>query len=136
MWGAMGCFSVLGIVISSILTTGCATLISGRTQEIRVRSNPPGATVTVEPSGEHTTTPGTLSLRRSGAPYRLLFELQGHTRQSVMLTTSTNAWVWANLLIGIVPGAFLTIVDSSTGAELTLTPDDVDAQLPATDALR
>ena len=126
--------TVVGIVISSVLTAGCATLISGRTQEIRVRSNPPGATVMVEPSGEHTTTPGTLSLRRSGAPYRLLFELQGHTRQSVMLTTSTNAWTWANLAIGIVPGAFLMMVDTSTGAELALTPDDVDAQLTATDA--
>ena len=131
----MRCFTVLGITVS-VLTAGCATLISGRTQGIRVRSNPPGATVTVEPSGERTTTPGTLSLRRSGAPYRLLFELQGHARQSVMLTTSTNAWTWANLVVGIVPGIFLMFVDSSTGAELALTPDDVDAQLTATDASR
>ncbi len=109
-----------------LMSTGCASIISGSEQEISLTSQPSGATVTVEPGGQQATTPGTLLLKRKDGPYRLNFTLDGHEPYSVMLTTDMNGWVYGNLILGGIIGF---LIDSSTGASTTLNPDEVNANL-------
>jgi hypothetical protein len=104
----------------------CATIISGTKQSIRVTSVPPGALVTAEPGGDRVTTPAKITLQRKGAPYRLTFTLQGYQPYHVTISADRNGWLWGNLILGGIPGG---IIDSSSGAMYTLSPDEVHANL-------
>src|SRR5262245_60518029 len=118
---------LIGILaLSASLSTGCATIVSGSTQDISVSSVPAGATVTADPGGWKATTPGTLTLKRKDGPYKVTFTLEGHDPYSVWLTTDTNAWLWGNLIIGGIIGL---IVDTSTGAYQKLSPEEINANL-------
>lgn len=115
-----GAFAVFPALLS------CATIISGKTQDILVSSLPPGATVTANPTGEHVITPAKLTLRRDEAPYRLSFRLDGYEPYNVTISSATNGWVYANLLLGGIVGL---IVDFATGAATKLQPEEVNANL-------
>jgi hypothetical protein len=107
---------------------GCATIISGTTQNIGVSSTPPGATVTAEPGGHRVVAPAKMTLRRKEAPYRLSFNLEGYQPYNVTISADTNGWIFGNLIIGGIIGI---IVDSSTGASNKLSPGEVHANLVA-----
>lgn len=115
----------------TLFAQGCATIVSGRTQEIQLRSEPADVLVTAQPGGHTVTTPATLTLPRLGSGYRLRFEKPGYEPQDVRLTTSQNGWLWGNILIG---GLIGLAVDYNTGAAYTLTPAEVEARLPPTQA--
>jgi len=117
---------ILCVALSASVFAGCATIISGSTQDISVTSVPSGATVTAEPGGMKATTPGVLVLNRKAGPYKVTFTLDGHDPYSVMLTTDMNGWVWGNLILGGIIGL---VVDMSTGASIKLTPEEVNANL-------
>lgn len=114
------------VALAGCAAVGCATIISGKTQNLRVTSVPPGATVVAEPGGYRVTTPAEITLRRKDAPYRLTFSLDGHEPYSVTISSGTNGWVWGNLILGGIIGI---IVDSSTGAANKLEPGEVHANL-------
>jgi hypothetical protein len=110
--------------------TSCATIVSGPTQNIRVTSSPSGATVTAEPGGDRVTTPAKMTLQRKGAPYRLTFALQGYQPYRVIISADTNGWAYGNFIFGILLGGVVGgIIDSSSGAAYTLSPDEVHANL-------
>ena len=111
---------------ATLLLQSCATAISGRTQTIRVRSDPSEARVTAQPGGQQATTPATLTLPRLESGYRLRFEKPGYAPIDIRLSTSTNGWVWGNIVIG---GLIGLAVDYNTGAAYTLSPDEVEARL-------
>ena len=117
---------IVCMALSTSFFTGCATIVSGSTQTIAVTSIPSGATVTAEPGGTKATTPGSLILDRKGGPYRVTFALDGYDPYSISLTTGTNGWTWGNVIIGGIIGM---LIDSSTGASIKLSPDEVSANL-------
>lgn len=117
---------IVCVALSASVFAGCATIVSGSTQSISVSSVPSGATVTAEPGGVKATTPGTLILTRKDGPYQVTFALDGHDSYSVMLTTDTNEWMWGNVIIGGIIGM---LIDTSTGASLKLSPDEINANL-------
>lgn len=124
--------SVWGLGIGSLIVTvallieACATVVSGRTQKIEIRSEPPEVLVTAQPGGHHATTPGSLTLPRLGSGYRLRFEKQGYAPLDIRLESSTNGWVWGNVLIG---GLIGLMVDYTTGAAYEMSPAEVEARL-------
>ena len=71
-------------VVIALSLCGCATIVSGTTKKIAVYSSPVGATVTAEPGGNKTTTPGKLVLKRKDGPYKLTFSLNGYEPYSVI----------------------------------------------------
>lgn len=117
---------VVLIGLSSCIFSGCATIMSGSSQDISVTSVPSGATVTAEPGGMKATTPGVLVLNRKAGPYKVTFTLDGHDPYSVMLYTGTNGWLWGNLILGGIIGV---AVDMSTGASIKLSPEEINANL-------
>lgn len=117
----------LGLVLA-----GCATVMSGSYQDVRVTSTPSGAQVSIQRAAGSEmaavwqgTTPAVASLERKHS-YVLRVVLDGYRPVETTLETGTNGWIWGNLLFGGVVGV---AVDLSTGAWKKLRPDEVDVQL-------
>src|SRR5687767_6518542 len=110
-------------VIISVALSGCASVISGSHQNVKINSHPSGARVTVARGDGHQvatlTTPGVANLKRSsgyfnGANYAATIEKPGYRSQTVQITSTANPWMFGNIFIGGLIG--LLIVDPLTGA--------------------
>ena len=106
----------IGILIISLFLSSCATMFSGSTQVITIHSNVNGATIIMDgiPIG---TTPFIGDIERGKEKFIVVYH-EGHFAQTIRLTTKTNGWYYANLLItGIT-------IDSSTGAVYSYSPQE------------
>lgn len=114
---------VLLVALAAVLG-GCATLIHGSSQDVRVESEPSDARVEVDgrPVGE---TPTTVRLKRN-QEHRIRIYHADHEPHTVMLRQGRSIWTTVNLLNLIVPGV---LVDLSTGAFYKLNPDPISATL-------
>ena len=98
----------LGLAFS--LATGCSTLIHGPLQDVRVDSNPPGATATISAMESQrgvgylaekqvVTTPATVKLRRDNS-YRVEFDKPGYGSTKADLESHYD-WFWGQLSCGL-----------------------------------
>lgn len=95
----------------SIFLTGCATIVSGTTQQVTFQSTPDGATVKVngKPLGK---TPLTIQLdKKSGQT--LTVEKEGYKTFTTSMDTTLDSWFWGNIVIG---GVFGSTTDGISGA--------------------
>jgi hypothetical protein len=108
--------------------TGCASMISGSTQEVKVSTNPVGATVYIGTIGSDGTllnrravgvTPLTVALPRKDGGMDV--EKAGYLPQQVNLTTKMNPMVWGDI---IMLSPLSTSVDTSTGAAKEYDPGE------------
>lgn len=101
-------FAWLGL--SFVLATGCSTIIHGPRQDVKVDSNPPGATVTINPitsqrgngyldEKQTVTTPAVVRLRRDN-DYRMDFEKAGAGTARAELISHYD-WFWGQLSCGV-----------------------------------
>jgi len=103
-----------------ICVSGCATVVSGKYQNIPVTSDPPGVKVRSS-SGPYIITPGSFQLRRN-EDHTLVAEYPGFEPQQKVLKHKLQGWFWGNILLGGIIGG---IVDLSSGASDDLVPDKV-----------
>jgi hypothetical protein len=88
---------------------GCATVVHGPYQDVRIDSNPPGATATISPmlsergplfldekKEQKVTTPATVRLLRDNT-YRVEMSKPGYKIASTKVVSSYD-WVWAPLM--------------------------------------
>ena len=132
-------FQLVAVVTGIFLLSGCATIVSGTTQMIKVDSNPQGAqvfTATVKekdgqkiysdrkPAG---VTPVTVAVeRKDGA---ILVEKAGFDSVDVPLHRSLNNWVFGDVaLLSLLS----TSIDTSTGASNQFDPGQYLVELKAT----
>ncbi len=121
----------LVFIASAAFVSGCASMNSGTTQQIKINSNPPGATVyTALKSTKDNkpvilkkvavgVTPLTVTLsRKDGAVF---LEKEGFEPTEISLTTKMNPWVWGDILLGSL---LSTSIDSSTGASNEYDPGE------------
>ena len=80
------------------LLPGCASLKNGTDQYVKLLSDPPGATVTIDPGGARVTTPAEVILMRS-TDYRVSFTLDGYEESTATLERALDPWVWASLIL-------------------------------------
>ena len=95
------------LVLLLVLAVGCATVHHGRDQEIRVVTDPAGASVQVrcgKPQAE-VVTPATVRLPHRAEHCSLLLTLAGFSPETVVFESSPSPWVWANLAVPAVGGA-------------------------------
>lgn len=100
--------------------SGCATIISGTHQEVKINSIPTGAAVMVDgaPRG---VTPVVLRLKRRPS-HTLTLQKIGYQPQSCIINSGFNGWFLGNILLGGVIGM---AVDGIDGASSKLeVPDD------------
>ena len=116
--------------------TGCASIMSGTTQDIEIKSTP-GASYTVKDrNGSQVAagmTPATVQLNRGmgyfkAGSYKINLKKPGYHPRLVDVSPTVNGWYWANIAI---PGNlwWMLVVDPSTGAMYKLNADTADAHL-------
>jgi hypothetical protein len=120
-----------------MLIGGCTTIMNGPTQEIKVTSNPPGATVTPTDYKYWTKTPGVIALDRNNSTV-LTARLYGYEDAKQEIKCGLSPWVFGNAAGQLYPWAFmgvphgavaLGILDVSTGSIGNLTPTEIHFEL-------
>jgi len=99
---------LLGFVIFS---SGCASIVKGRYQEVSFQSMPDGATVTVD-GRTLGKTPITANLLKSSGRI-IIFEKDGYKPLTMSLETRMSGWFWGNIVLG---GFLGSSTDAATGA--------------------
>lgn len=107
---------LLGVTV--ILSTGCASVVSGTDQKLTFNSEPEEATVTV--SGRVLgKTPLTVPVDR-GSNQSITFEKEGYKTYTAQLSTTTNPWFFGNIVLGGLVGS---TTDGVSGAIHEFSPD-------------
>jgi len=121
------------ILVTTLLTNGCCTIIHGTSQKIYVDSRPQKAAVSVN-GHQIGQTPITLNLKRSGflvpvteRDYRIHIELEDYHTYEIALTWELSGWLWGNFVFPL--GSLTLVVDALDGAIYKLTPNEVLATL-------
>lgn len=117
---------------------GCATIFSGTSQTVEIKSQPGVRYVVTNAYGSEIASgevPASVDLtRRAGyfspQAYRVALSRPGYRPKSVAIEPGMNPWYFLNILIGGVIG--IVIVDPLTGAMYKFSPGEVDVQLEAT----
>lgn len=113
------------LVICLLFQSGCASIVGGKHQTLRVESNPVGAKVTTNYEDVEGITPTSLVLSRK-REYQIILKKKGYRTKKVFVDQSLRGWFWMNLLSwGIIGMA----VDFSTGAAYKHEPETVIATL-------
>jgi len=113
--------STLALVL---LTTSCATIVSGSKQNVKFTSNPSTATIFIDEI-EVGKTPFEIKLARK-SEHSVLIKLEGYQTYETKLTKKFNAWYIGNILFG---GLIGIIIDPITGAIYNLSSDQINAQM-------
>lgn len=118
-------FSICGVALA-LLSTGCATIITGAgpDQKVRIASEPRGASVYID--GQYKgITPTSVPLTRKDH-HALRLELVGFANFEKEIESGFNAWFLGNILFGGIIGI---VVDAVDGAITGLSPNDLTAKL-------
>ena len=122
------------ILIAALMTaSGCMTMTRGTTEEVRIASNPVGASIVVTKDGvtfdECSATPCTVTLKRKSPPFLVMFAKDGCQSQTLTLERdhATGKGLAGNLLgAGGVVGLG---VDAASGAAYSIKPNPLVANL-------
>ena len=122
-------FIVLVIASSSLLLSGCATVVKGGSsfQDIPVRSDPEGAKA-VTNSGHEGVTPCVLRLEKEKV-HLLEISKEGYDTKYITIKRAMDDSSAGNFLLGGVLGAG---IDGASGAGYKLVPGVVDTKLTKT----
>jgi len=96
-------------VVGSMLFSGCATIVSGKTQKINVTSN---KSVKVKINGSLYETPAIIEVKRDNKPLFLKVD-ETKCKQTILLNNKFNPVVLGDIVIG---GTFGSTTDYATGA--------------------
>jgi len=113
------------VVLTFSLLVGCASIITGTSDQVAFNSNPAGAKVTIHPGNVTGVTPFSSKLSK-GKEYTCTAEKVGHQTQTLSIGKTFNGWFVGNLLIGGIIGG---IIDIATGAWFNLDRDSVNFHL-------
>lgn len=109
-----------------LLSTGCATIMHGTSQDVGLSSTPTNAKVMVD-NHELGKTPTVVKLSRKDN-HIVRMELDGYQPFEATITRSTSGWVWGNLVFG---GLIGLVVDATSGGLYKLSPEQVAGQFAA-----
>lgn len=113
------CGSVSAIVVGCLLN-GCATIVTGTFQEVKINTEPAGAEVFV--NGDSVGfAPVSIDLDQDTDPY-IVLKKAGYSDTRVKLKKGANGWLVLNVFTGIVPGL---ILDAWAGAGKSFNEDDI-----------
>ena len=100
-----------------VLTTACASVIDGTTQEISFYSNPPEAECELErdsrPLGR-VVTPGTVTVKKTKHDIKVTCRKEGYQDAQAFLDSKIQDATWGNIILG---GGIGWAIDSASGAD-------------------
>lgn len=115
------------LLFVAILVSGCATIATGKYQNVHVTSEPPGAKVRAD-NGMSITTPGSFDLLRI-QNHTLVAEYPGAEPQQKEIKHGVQGWFWGNILLGGIIGG---VVDVASGSCDKLFPAEVHFDFTST----
>lgn len=128
-------FRISLIVVAACLSTGCASIVSGQNQSLSITAKSNGAdvsgakcTLANDKGTWYTTTPGSVTVRRSFNDLSVNCATDGAEPGIAMVKSSTKGMAFGNILFGGFIGAG---VDMSTGAAYDY-PDIINVELGKT----
>ena len=110
------------LLLGSMLLVSCATITTGRFEEVRVSSSPAQADAALvcegRPSGEGKT-PVTFTIRRNAGDCTLTIRKEGFAEQKILVEQGVNPAYWGNMILSPVPvvGAYASLVSDSSGGQ-------------------
>ncbi|MCH7395095.1 hypothetical protein MMP66_12555 [Acinetobacter dispersus] len=122
--------------VAALSLSGCASIISGKTQTMTFQSTPELSDITIlnrDGKKIHVgKAPVTVSLNRGAGfffpeRYTVIFEKEGYEKKEITVTSSVNGWYVGNILFGGILG--LLIIDPATGAMYSLSTKDTNVVL-------
>jgi hypothetical protein len=123
------------LACAALLSSGCASIVSGRHAEVAIDSYPSHAHVDIHDKyGRRVSsfnTPGVAKLKRQGkyflpAKYTATITAPGFETTQVPIRSTVNPWVVGNVIIGGIPGL---VIDNATGAAWKPRSDEIHRQL-------
>ncbi len=115
----------LFLAINLILTySGCATIVSGKTQDVLIHSDPTGANILIDGMIKGTT-PMFADLIRNER-HTIKISKAGYEEETRATARGFNWWYLGNIILGGVIGL---IVDPITGAIFEIKPDKINVDL-------
>ena len=107
-----------------LLLAGCATLVSGPDQVLRVTSHPPDAVVSAD-GLERGTTPIQVCLSRD-RDHVVAIDLPGYKHYEILVSRTVNGWFFGNLIFA---GPLGMVVDREDGSIYALEPNPINVAL-------
>lgn len=105
------------LFVTALLTSGCATIVTGRSQGLTVKTDPPGANCDLTRKGKSVgvvnPTPGTAQLGKSASALDVNCKKPGYLDASAKLSSSFQGWTLGNIIFGGIVGI---VVDAGSGA--------------------
>ncbi len=111
------------LLLAGLAFTGCATIVSGRHQEVQVISSQSGAKASTE--GQFIMTPGAFTLRRD-TNHVILIEKEGYISETATVTSGLGPAVAGNIIFG---GLIGWGIDAASGSQYKLYPETVNVAL-------
>lgn len=105
-------------IAAGFYLAGCASIVSGTTQEMVFRSTPENAAVVVD-GREIGRTPLNVLLKKNAHSY-VAFEKPGYKREVLPMTARLDGWFWGNIVLG---GFFGSTTDGISGASHEYSPN-------------
>jgi hypothetical protein len=106
------------------LSTGCASIIHGSTQNVDIASAPDDAEVWVD-GARMGKTPTRLTLKR-GDSHTIKVQKEGFKETTILIDKQVSAWIIGNVVFGGLIGCG---IDFISGGAYDLKPDRVDVNL-------
>ena len=106
---------LLAVLALTTLSTGCASVVKGTTQDIPVSSEPSGADVLLDGNFVGTT-PTSIKMRRK-TDHLVTIQKDGYEARAVPVVKNVGGAVWGNIIAGGLVGWG---VDAVSGAQYNL----------------
>lgn len=120
----------VALALIAALLSGCATVVHMTTQQVPIKSDPPGAAITVAcgdvENDPQLTTPAPVNLSRKPELCTVRLTKEGYRDQEIAFSQSMSPWFWGNILVG---GFIGMLIDSINGAMYDRAPDTIDTKL-------
>jgi hypothetical protein len=117
-------FAGLLIIIGLAISSGCATIVHGTTQDINITTDPSGADLNVDGS-EHYKSPAKITMKRK-EDHMVEVTMDGYQKETLNIKSVMSGAVAGNILAG---GLIGWGVDAASGGQYRLVPENVDLRL-------
>jgi len=115
------------MITAMAISSGCATIVHGTTQDINITTDPTGADLNLDGT-EHYKSPAKITMKRKD-DHIVEVSMEGYQKEIVNIKSVVSGAVAGNIIAG---GLIGWGVDAATGGQYRLVPENVDLRLHPT----
>src|SRR5208337_4385810 len=112
------------MITAMAISSGCATIVHGTTQDINITTDPTGADLNLDGT-EHYKSPAKITMKRKD-DHIVEVSMEGYQKEIVNIKSVVSGAVAGNIIAG---GLIGWGVDAASGGQYRLVPENVDLRL-------